>query len=74
MTTTIHGQIRGVNNPHTPNELAVHRVRLDGRPGCGDRVRSYKGDPLVLVPIPPHQLKATLAVSIGMCGRHGCWT
>jgi hypothetical protein len=71
---TIPGQIRRTTDPHTPNELAVHRVRLDGRPGCGDRVRSYKGDPLVLVPIPPHQLKATLAVSKGPCGHWGCWT
>ena len=69
------GQIR-ILHPNTPNELAIHLVRNDGQPGCGDPVRDWHGNSATFVTLSATTLKAALTEcpdSIGPCGRNGCF-
>jgi hypothetical protein len=65
-----YGQIRLGNALSEPNELAIHRVREDGLPGCGDTLRPWRGLPATFVKnVDPTKCPD----SIGMCGRNGCF-
>lgn len=69
-----YGQIRlkGAVTEGIPNELRLHHVREDGKPGCGDPIRPWSGHQAVFVEINKRDLKAALAKSYGMCERYGC--
>ena len=75
-TTMELGQIRSVRDPATPGGGAIHYVRPDRKPGCGDPCRPWDGYPSVFVPLKATTEKAALAEcpeSIGICGRNGCF-
>jgi hypothetical protein len=57
------GQIRLANTPEEESTLAYHRVRSDGKPGCGDLVRPWEGMPMVFV---------NLGTGKPTCRRNGC--
>lgn len=64
------GQIRFAGNTAQPNELAIHHVKEDGSPGCGDKVRPWKNKAATFVfPVDPTKCPQ----SKGMCKRNGCF-
>jgi hypothetical protein len=59
-----------------PTSLAIHLVRDDGKPGCGDPVRDWEGSPATFVTLKATTIKAALVEcpdSLGPCARNGCF-
>ena len=57
-----------------PSTLAIHRLKAEGRTGCGDPVRDWNGQSMVVVPLdtPEALQEAEAATRVGRCGRNGC--
>ena len=70
------GQIRMRATKQAPNDLAIHAIRPDRKPGCGDPVRDFEGEPAEFVPLKADTRAKALQEcpeSIGLCGRNGCF-